>query len=184
MKDGLYRVDHGAICAHFVIENGRVTHCAPVLKRNLERWMKQAEIVPDQGPPTYLFTGSRLWKDNYIVDLILSGLKMWSRRDHEHVVICEGDAPGLDKMAGEKAKMLGMEVREYPADWKGEGKRAGPVRNQAMLDGEYVKTAFAFPLMDDSRSSKIIPIPCGPGTYDMIKRCKREGIPVYVIAKL
>jgi hypothetical protein len=38
MKDGLYLVDYKDICAGFVIENGKVTRCAPILRRNFEFW--------------------------------------------------------------------------------------------------------------------------------------------------
>jgi hypothetical protein len=41
-KDGLYQVTTAYLCAGFVIENGRVTRCAPILKRKLPYWMTQA----------------------------------------------------------------------------------------------------------------------------------------------
>jgi hypothetical protein len=37
-------------------------------------------------------------------------------------------------MAGVIARRLGYEVKEYPADWRGKGKRAGIIRNLEMLD--------------------------------------------------
>jgi hypothetical protein len=39
IADGLYIVDYKGISAAFVIEGGRVTRCAPVLRRRLEFWM-------------------------------------------------------------------------------------------------------------------------------------------------
>lgn len=45
MKDGLYRVITPSLCAGFVVEGGRVTSCAPILKRLLWWWMKDAEWV-------------------------------------------------------------------------------------------------------------------------------------------
>lgn len=38
MSDGLYRVTTGYLCAGFVVEHGRVTMCAPVLRRRLAYW--------------------------------------------------------------------------------------------------------------------------------------------------
>ena len=32
IRDGLWRVVFGGICAGFVVELGRVTHCAPILR--------------------------------------------------------------------------------------------------------------------------------------------------------
>lgn len=34
MKDGLYQVTTNYLCAGFVIEGGKLTHCAPILLRN------------------------------------------------------------------------------------------------------------------------------------------------------
>ena len=40
MKNGLYIVDDGNICAGFVIQNGFMTECAPILRYILkkDRW--------------------------------------------------------------------------------------------------------------------------------------------------
>ncbi len=38
MKDGLYRVEWGSICAGFVVERGKVTRCAPILRKRLAFW--------------------------------------------------------------------------------------------------------------------------------------------------
>lgn len=45
MKDGLYRVTTSYLCAGFVVENGRVTRCAPILRRRLNYWMTIAVLV-------------------------------------------------------------------------------------------------------------------------------------------
>lgn len=45
MKDGLYRVTTSYLCAGFVIENGRVTMCAPILRRKLAYWRTIAKRV-------------------------------------------------------------------------------------------------------------------------------------------
>lgn len=38
MSDGLYRVTTSYLCAGFVVERGRVTMCAPVLRKRLNYW--------------------------------------------------------------------------------------------------------------------------------------------------
>lgn len=45
MQDGLYQVTTKWFCAGFVIEGGRVTLCAPILRKKFEFWMKQAVLV-------------------------------------------------------------------------------------------------------------------------------------------
>jgi hypothetical protein len=45
LPDGLYRVEHGPICAGFVVEAGRVVACAPVLRRRLSFWASIAERI-------------------------------------------------------------------------------------------------------------------------------------------
>lgn len=45
MKDGLYRVTRGSLCAGFVVEHGRVVRCAPILRRKLAYWLTQATRV-------------------------------------------------------------------------------------------------------------------------------------------
>jgi hypothetical protein len=38
VKDGLYRVCYKNICAGFIVENGKVTRCAPILLSKIEYW--------------------------------------------------------------------------------------------------------------------------------------------------
>jgi hypothetical protein len=45
MKDGLYRVDKYDKCGGIVIENGKVTRCAPVFRAKLSYWLKFAVWV-------------------------------------------------------------------------------------------------------------------------------------------
>jgi len=45
VKDGLYQVDYGSIYAGFVITNGVVVQCAPVLRKRLSYWMTMAKPV-------------------------------------------------------------------------------------------------------------------------------------------
>lgn len=45
MSDGLYIVVNRNLCAGFVIENGRVTKCAPILRKRFEYWKTIARKV-------------------------------------------------------------------------------------------------------------------------------------------
>lgn len=47
MTDGLYRVTTTYLCAGFVIEQGRVARCAPILRKKMSYWMKIAVRVSD-----------------------------------------------------------------------------------------------------------------------------------------
>lgn len=42
LPDGLYQVTTKYLCAGFVVEGGRVTVCAPILRRKLDYWMTVA----------------------------------------------------------------------------------------------------------------------------------------------
>lgn len=43
VTDGLYRVTTSYLCAGFVVENGRVTRCAPILRKRIAYWMTIAK---------------------------------------------------------------------------------------------------------------------------------------------
>lgn len=45
LEDGLYRVTTSYLCAAFVVEGGKVTACAPILRRRLAYWKTVAERV-------------------------------------------------------------------------------------------------------------------------------------------
>lgn len=84
--------------------------------------------------------------------------------------IIEGGAKGADTLARLAALFLGIPVQEFPADWQAHGKKAGPIRNQQMLDqGPDLVLAF-HPATG-----------CTPGTADMIRRAQAAGVPVKVV---
>jgi len=45
MEDGLYRVTTNYLCAGFVIKDGKVVACAPILKKNLSYWKTVAKMI-------------------------------------------------------------------------------------------------------------------------------------------
>lgn len=48
--------------------------------------------------------------------------------------IIHGAARGADTLAGRWAAARGVRCDVYPADWQRDGRRAGYIRNQRMLD--------------------------------------------------
>lgn len=80
-------------------------------------------------------------------------------------LLIHGAAPGADKLADDWAKAAGVERLPFPADWAGLGKRAGPVRNQQMLD--------------EGAPDAVVAFPGGDGTRDMVRRAKACGLRVW-----
>lgn len=118
-----------------------------------------------------LVCGSREWKNR---DAIWRELKKLPGG----TIIVHGAARGADRMAGEIGRLLGFEVRPYPADWDKDGRKsAGPIRNSRMLktehpdrDGVYIDRVLAF-AVDFSKKA-------APGTNDMMSKARSAGIPV------
>lgn len=80
--------------------------------------------------------------------------------------IISGGARGVDRLAGEYAAAQGIEFIEYLADWGKYGKRAGFIRNYAMVDA-----ADAVIAVWDGASS---------GTKHSIELARSSGKPVFV----
>jgi ABC-type Fe3+-hydroxamate transport system substrate-binding protein len=84
---------------------------------------------------------------------------------NEEMVLIHGAATGADTLAARAAEKLGWTVRPYPVtpeDWARYGRRAGPIRNSAMLK--------------DSKPDLVIAFPGGTGTADMVKKAKAAGV--------
>ena len=91
------------------------------------------------------------------------------RFDAKHGIelIITGAAMGADQLAETWA---GLRYKPYvgvPADWKANGKAAGPMRNQIMLEKWEPDCVIAFP--------------GGSGTEDMIKRAEAAGLNVWMV---
>lgn len=88
---------------------------------------------------------------------------------------------GADPFCATYARVIGLTTNEttheFPANWDEHGKKAGPIRNQRMVDfvagrqrvGDRVG-AVAFP--GDAQAG---------GTADCVKRAKLAGLPVHVV---
>lgn len=53
LKDGLYRVETPTFVAGFVVADGIVTACAPILRRRLGYWMTQGKRVGGVAEQAY-----------------------------------------------------------------------------------------------------------------------------------
>jgi len=108
-------------------------------------------------------TGDRDWSDAQLIERVLSRLG-------QDTVLIHGDARGADLLAGVYGLRRGWEVHPEPAQWYKYRKAAGPIRNQLMLDKWHPEVCHAF--HDDLEHST--------GTKDMVQRCLKGGVPVFV----
>lgn len=119
-----------------------------------------------------LVTGSRTWSDAGPVWYCLSAIARSAVAEGDtEIVIVHGSAPGADSHADawvRHHRRNGVQAERHPADWPGLGKRAGFVRNKAMVDrGADICLAF---IRDHSR-----------GATQCAELAERAGIPVRVI---
>lgn len=121
-----------------------------------------------------LFCGSRDWKDARPIRVIVKGLRHIFR-DELHII--HGGARGADELAGTVAgfSVPPERIHVFPADWRGHGRAAGPIRNKLMLGKGKPDIVFAF--KDDFDHLLL-----RGGTENMVKIAKEAGIPTYVIS--
>lgn len=81
-------------------------------------------------PFKVLVCGGRDWTDTEAIRRELTAMV----RAGVNVEIVHGAARGADAIAGSIARTLGLEVTEYPANWRLHGPAAGPIRNRLMLE--------------------------------------------------
>lgn len=113
-----------------------------------------------------LVCGSRTWSDYEYIYTHLKHAKDFRGANE----LVHGDARGADRLAGKSGKDLGYTVIPVPADWDKYGKKAGPIRNQRMLD--------EFGPFDEVWAFKDKPV--SVGTDDMIWRARDAGYEVTV----
>jgi hypothetical protein len=89
--------------------------------------------------------------------------------EEPNLIVIHGAACGADRLAGQVAAMLGIDVIEVPAEWDQHGRAAGPIRNQKMLDMEPDLVLAFHERMD-----------LGKGTRDMVTRARKAGVEVEV----
>ncbi|MFJ5294470.1 DUF2493 domain-containing protein [Streptomyces sp. NPDC088348] len=96
-----------------------------------------------EQPYRILVTGSRDWADHDVVRDALAA----ATYQHVPAVIVHGACPsGADAMASwwvRRYRHLGLTEERHPADWKANGRAAGPIRNALMVNlGADVCLAF------------------------------------------
>jgi len=86
--------------------------------------------------------------------------------------IVSGAAKGADSLGERYAKEHDIKLTRFPADWNSLGKKAGPIRNQQMIDYVYPDGGLiAFPINESI------------GTRDSIRRAENKGLHVRVYEK-
>ena len=85
----------------------------------------------------------------------------------EIIVIVSGHASGADTLGERYAQERGYETEVYPADWKTNGRAAGPIRNAQMATVADALIAFW-----DGKSR---------GTKNMIDTATKRGLQVAVV---
>lgn len=86
--------------------------------------------VPEP-PVRVLVTGSRDWEDRAAVWAAFDRV----HAEHPEFVLVSGACPsGADRMAEGWARVHGVRVERYPADWGRHGRAAGPIRNRRMVE--------------------------------------------------
>jgi hypothetical protein len=73
-------------------------------------------------------------------------------------------ARGADTFAEEWARAARLPCTVYQANWEGLGRKAGPIRNQRMLD--------------EGLPDLVVPFPGGKATADMVRRAREAAIEV------
>lgn len=107
-----------------------------------------------------LICGSRTWPSSQAIFNRIAELPLGS-------IVVHGNAPGADRQAHAYALLQGLSVEPWIAEWNKYGKRAGFLRNQAMIESK-PDLVIAF----QHRGSR--------GTQHTIDLARKYGIPVEV----
>lgn len=107
-----------------------------------------------------LITGSRGWVGARLMADVIASFP-------EGTTFLHGKARGADEMGGEIALKLGYSVEEYPAEWSKYGRKAGYLRNIAMLDTKPDEVIAFW----DGKSK---------GTKHTFREAQKRGIPTHI----
>lgn len=106
-----------------------------------------------------LVSGDRNWA-NY--DAVENAFSEVEKQYGSNIELMHGNCYGLDMMASAEAHLRKWKVFSRPADWSKYGKRAGPIRNGAMLTEHQPELLIVF--HDDIENSK--------GTKNMLTQAR------------
>lgn len=111
-----------------------------------------------------LVCGGRDYSDADLVSETLLGIYIL----HGTIAkIIHGGALGADLLAGRWGHRHGVPVSVFRADWGRDGRAAGPIRNQRMLD--------------EGKPNLVVVFPGGRGTADMVARARKARVPILVV---
>jgi hypothetical protein len=117
-------------------------------------------IITHQEPEnnTVLVCGGRDFDNERYLFRVLDGLH--KARPIERII--QGGARGADQLARVWAISRNVLFDTYDADWATHGRKAGPIRNQLMLD--------------EGQPGLVVAFDGGRGTADMLRRAKAAGV--------
>jgi hypothetical protein len=124
-----------------------------------------------------LVTGSRDWDNWGTIGQALA--EATAAHPYEVVTVVHGGCPtGADDIAGTTASCTGFVVEIHEANWLEQGKDAGPIRNQKMVDaGADICLAFIKPC---KKSGCREPQPHDShGTADCVRRAELASIRIW-----
>lgn len=104
-----------------------------------------------------IVAGGRDFTDRGMVFTALDGL----HRETPITVLVHGGCRGADSLADDWANSRAVSISIFPADWKHSSRKAGPLRNQAMVD---------------AGADMLLTFPGGRGTADIERRAEKAGI--------
>ena len=110
-----------------------------------------------------LVCGGRRYSNKDMVIFVLD----WVHKVRPLTTLLQGASTGADSLARAWAYRNKVKVESYPANWGRDGRRAGPVRNAAMLR--------------IGKPDMVLAFPGGHGTGDMVGRSYMAGIEVSFI---
>ena len=100
-------------------------------------------------------------------DLMKKWCDHYLSKQKKDIEIVSGTARGADQLGEKYAQEKGYSIKRFPADWLGNDKSAGYIRNKQMA--EYADALIAF---WDKKSK---------GTKHMIDLARKEGLQVKVV---
>lgn len=118
---------------------------------------------------TILVCGGRNYNNRQRVHEALSDAVAQMTCQGEQIRIIHGGASGADALAGEWAEMNDLEAVVFSANWRLDGRAAGPIRNTRMLRA--------------GRPDLVVAFPGGRGTADMVSKALNAGVPVCEVVR-